>query len=84
MRDSRSRRISIMSSRFADTRQFDASRKNPAATPVIDDRPAVRVDTAANDDTPTSAFTIFGDPLWGMAIVSGILFALLAALVASS
>jgi hypothetical protein len=45
---------------------------------------AVRVEPAANDDTAKTAFSINGDPLFGMAIASAILFAVLAALVAMS
>ncbi len=71
-----------MSARLPVTKHSAASRKNLAATPVVGVRPAVRVDTAANDDTYTSGFRIFGDPLFGMAIASGILFAILAALIA--
>ena len=73
-----------MNSRVAAPKHSAASRKNPAATPVAAIRPAVRADATVNDDTPTSTFSIFGDPLWGMAIASGILFAVLAALIALS
>jgi hypothetical protein len=38
----------------------------------------------ADDADTESRFTILGDPLWGMAIVSGILLATLAALMASA
>ena len=72
-----------MRSRFAVTQRSGASPKNPAAIPV-GGVPPVRVDSAANDDTPTAGFTIVGDPLWGMAIASAILFAILAALIAFS
>jgi hypothetical protein len=40
------------------------------------------VDAAANDDSAASGYSIFGDPLWGMAIATVILFAILAALMA--
>ena len=70
-----------MNSRSAITKHSAASRKIPAATQV-GALQAVRVDAAANDDTSTSTFSIFGDPLWGIAIASGMLFALLAALIA--
>jgi hypothetical protein len=42
------------------------------------------VDAAANDGTPTPVFTILGDPLFGMALATGILFAMLAGLMAFS
>jgi hypothetical protein len=42
------------------------------------------VEPAANDDKPKSEFSLYGDPLIGMAIASGILFAVLAALIALS
>ena len=42
---------------------------------------AARVDAAANDDE-TSTFSVIGDPLLGMAIGTGILFLVLAALIA--
>jgi hypothetical protein len=73
-----------MSSRFAATQHSVASRKSPAATPVADVRPVARVHAAANEDTKTRAFAIFGDPLWGMAIATAILFAIFAALIAFS
>ena len=68
-----------MSSRFAVTQHSAASRRNRAAKPVAVARPAVRVETAAKDDTALSAFS---DPLAGMAVASVILFAILAALIA--
>lgn len=73
-----------MSSRLAAARHSAASQENSAATPVAGIRAAVPVDAAANDDTPTSAFALFGDPLLGMAIASVILFVTLAALIAFS
>ena len=36
----------------------------------------------SREEARKSEFSIFGDPLWGIAIVSGILFAALAALMA--
>jgi hypothetical protein len=45
-------------------------------------RSAVRVEAAANDATPTSEFSFLGDPIFGIAIASVILFAFLAALMA--
>ncbi len=68
-----------MNSRFAATQHAPVRRKNPAATPAASVQPGVRENAAANDDTRMS---IFSDPLWGMAIASGILFAILAALIA--
>lgn len=68
-----------MNSRFAGTRHAPVRRKNPVANPAAGVQPGVRENAAAHDDTRMS---IFGDPLWGMAIASGILFAVLAALIA--
>jgi hypothetical protein len=70
-----------MSSRFATTEHAAPSRKNFPATPIRM-RPAVPADEAASDAAATPAFAIFGDPLWGIAIASIILFAVLAALIA--
>ena len=67
-----------MSSRFSVKQRPASSRADPAAVPSA----AVHSDTTVNDETPTSTFAIFGDPLWGMAIASGILFLVLAALIA--
>jgi hypothetical protein len=47
-------------------------------------RSTVRVEAAANDAEPTRPFSFYGDPLFGMAIASVILLAVLAALVATS
>ena len=69
-----------MKSRLAVTQQPAAPRTEPA-TPVRA-RPTIPVAEAANDAAPTPSFAIFGDPLWGMAIASVILFAILAALIA--
>jgi len=70
-----------MSSRLATRQHPAASRKNAAAKPVASVRPTVRVEAAAKNETKPS---VFNDPLWGMAIASAILFAILAALIASS
>jgi hypothetical protein len=70
-----------MSSRFAATQHAAASPPKNAATPVAAP-PAVRRDETAGEVAPRSAFAIFGDPLWGMAIATIILFAIFAALVA--
>jgi hypothetical protein len=67
-----------MSTRFATTQHARSSRE-PAANRVAGIQSAVRQDAARNDDTRAS---IFNDPLWGMAIATGILFAVLAALIA--
>jgi hypothetical protein len=74
--------MSIMSSRFTVTQRSPALRKKPAANVIAAVRPAVRDDAAANGDVQTSEFSIFGDPLWGIAIAAGVLFAVLAALIA--
>jgi hypothetical protein len=70
----------IMSSRFANTHSA-ALLKKPVPKAMTAILPAMRADAAATDKTK-SDFSIFGDPLWGIAIVSGILFATLAALMA--
>jgi len=70
-----------MSSRLAVRQRPAASRKSTATKPVENVRPTIRVEAAAKDETKPS---VFNDPLWGMAIASGILFAILAALIASS
>jgi hypothetical protein len=44
----------------------------------------IRHEAPANDDESTAEFSFYGDPLFGMAIASVILFAVLAALVALS
>jgi hypothetical protein len=44
----------------------------------------VRQEAPANDDESAAEFSFYGDPLFGMAIASVILFAVLAALVALS
>jgi hypothetical protein len=71
-----------MSSHPIVTVQTSPPRKKPAATRVAAVPQAVRVEAAANDDTATSTFSVFGDPLFGMAIGTGILFVVLAALIA--
>ncbi len=68
-----------MNSRFAATQHAPVPRKNPAANPAANVQPRVHENAAADEDTRMS---IFSDPLWGMAIASGILFAVLAALIA--
>ena len=65
-----------MKLRLAVTQRPAAPRKNVAV------RPTVPVAEAASDAAPPLSFAIFGDPLWGMAIATVILFAIFAALVA--
>jgi hypothetical protein len=50
--------------------------------PVAGHSPPVRAEAAANDDKPTSEFSFYSDPLFGMAAATVILFAVLAALIA--
>lgn len=71
-----------MSSRSAVKQHSPAARKDLVAVPIADASPTARVDAGANDDD-TSTFSVIGDPLLGMAIASGILFVLLAALMAT-
>jgi hypothetical protein len=73
-----------MSSRFAVKQHSATPQKDFAATPVAGVQSAVRVEAAANDDKPRSEFRFFGDPMFGIAIASVILFAILAALMAYS
>lgn len=68
-----------MNSRSAANQHAPVSRQKHAADPVADVPPGAREHAAANDD---SRISIFSDPLWGMAIATGILFAVLAALIA--
>ena len=70
-----------MSTRSARKLHSAAAREKHASVPGAV-RSTVRVETAANDDKPTEGFSFYGDPLFGMAIASVILFAVLAALVA--
>ena len=71
-----------MSSYPVVTVQSPPAPNNRAATRVAAVPQAVRMEAAANDDTATSTFSVFGDPLFGMAIGTGILFAVLALLIA--
>ena len=72
-----------MSSRSALTPHSAAPRHKHATAPVAGvQSPSVRVEAAANDDKPTSELSFYSDPLFGMAIASVILFAVLAALMA--
>ena len=70
-----------MSSSLAVNPHAPAARKDLAAIPSANVPQAARVDAAANDDE-TSTFSVIGDPLLGMAIGTGILFLVLAALIA--
>ena len=73
-----------MSSRSALTPRAAAPRKKRVTVPVAGVQAAVRVEAAANVEKPTRKFSVFGDPLFGMAIASVIMFAVLAALMALS
>jgi hypothetical protein len=73
-----------MSSALVKTKHSAEATKELAATPIVHVPQTVRVDTAANDDSATSTFAVAGDPLFGMAMASGILFAVLAVLIAFS
>jgi hypothetical protein len=64
------------------TKHSDGSLSNSAANPVARARPAESVEAADNEHAQKSGFAIIGDPLFGMAIASGMLFAILAALIA--
>ena len=68
-----------MGSRFPVTQHSTTSRKKRAATQVIAVQPEAR-----QDDKRASPVSMPNDPLWGMAIASAILLALLAGLIASS
>ena len=72
----------MMSPRFTATQHARALRKKPSTNVVAVVQPAVRDDSAAKNGARSPEFSIFGDPLWGIAIASGILFAMLAALIA--
>jgi hypothetical protein len=71
----------IMSSRSA-RKPHAAPPEKVGAAPNAGVQSAIRVEAAANEDKPTSGFS--SDPLFGMAIATGILFAVLAALMALS
>ena len=73
-----------MSSRSAPKPHSAALQQKDAAVSNAGVQAAVRVEAAANEDEPTSGFSLLGDPLFGMAIATGILFAVLAALMALS
>ncbi len=71
-----------MSTRSSRKSQVPVPGEAPA--PAVNVQSTVRVEPAANDAVPTKPFSLFGDPLFGMAIASIILLAVLAALVAMS
>lgn len=73
-----------MRSRSALTLHSAAPGKSRATAPAAGVQSQVRAEAAADDDQSTSEFSIHGDPLFGMAIASLIMFAVLAALVALS
>ena len=73
-----------MATRPAVRPRTTAPREPGTAATAAGVRSTVRVEAAANDERTKSGFSIYGDPLFGMAIASAILFAVLAALVAMS
>jgi hypothetical protein len=73
----------IMSSHPAPATRAGTPRTKRAAVPPAGVPSTLPVEPAANDDKPASVFSIYGDPLFGIAIASAIMFALLAALIAS-
>jgi len=73
-----------MRSRSALAPRVDAPREKRVSAPVARAQSTLPVQAAANDDKPTAGFSVYGDPLFGMAIASVILFAILAALMALS
>jgi hypothetical protein len=73
-----------MRSRTALAPRSAAPEDKDAIAPDVSAQSTIRQEAPANDDESTSGFSFFGDPLFGMAIASVILFAVLAALVALS
>jgi hypothetical protein len=73
-----------MRSRPAHAPRPAAPENGHASAPAVRARSTVRPEAPGNDNESTSGFSFFGDPLFGMAIASVILFAVLAALVALS
>jgi hypothetical protein len=71
-----------MSSRSALTSHYAAPQKERATAPAAGVQSTVQVAPAANDDARESRLSFRTDPLFGMAISSVILFAVLAALMA--
>jgi hypothetical protein len=74
----------IMLSRSALAPRPAAPEDEHAIARVADVPSQIRQEAPANDDESTAKFSFYGDPLFGMAIASVILFAVLAALVALS
>ena len=68
-------------------RRHSAAERNDVPAPIAEVTAVELTDTAANDETvappPVRTFSIDGDPLFGMAIASVILFAIFAGLMAS-
>ena len=73
-----------MGSRTALAPRSASPRDEEAIAAAVSAQSTIRPEAPANDDESTSEFSFFGDPLFGMAIASVILFAVLAALVALS
>jgi hypothetical protein len=73
----------VMISRPAPATRPDAARNERAAVQPAGVRSTVRVEAAANDDKPAAGFSVYGDPLFGIAVATAIMFAMLAALIAS-
>ncbi len=71
-----------MNSRFAAGRYSATSRTTSSPPPAASVPLRVRVDAAANDDTARSAFENFKDPLWALAIGTGVFFGLMAVFIA--
>jgi hypothetical protein len=71
----------VMTKRFAAIQHAAAEREKRAASSA-GSTPGAR-ENAVRDEERASDFSIFGDPLWGMAIISAALFAVLAALIAA-
>lgn len=67
-----------MSKHFAAIQHAAAEREKRAENPA-----GAEVREKPIGDDERSDFSIFGDPLWGMAIISAVLFAVLAALIAA-
>jgi len=72
-----------MSSRSALTSHSAAPQKERATAPAAGVQSTAHVNPAANDDARESEFSFWSDPLFGMAIATVVLLAVLAALMAS-
>jgi hypothetical protein len=73
-----------MRSRTALAPRSAAPEDEDTIAPAVGAQSTIRPEAPANDDESASGFSLFGDPLFGMAIASVILFAALAALMALS